>query len=160
MSPTSRSQCTVGMLSIGRVVGGGKEGAFRHSWQRGWLAAWLRHPRKNRSRSSATPARLSLLGGQLRMLMRRGTVSIVAMHERSMLTCRDQQHPSTAHCPAHLVPLPWRRLRGHLCSARSGAMPFRKHLNDAPCSQHAVNKRSARQTCKRKMACTCSAGMG
>ena len=113
MSPTSRSQCTVGMLSIGRGVGGGKEGAFRHSWQRGWLAAWLRHPRKNRSRSSATPARLSLLGGQLRMLMRRGTVSIVAMHERSMLTCRDQQHPSTAHCPAHLVPLPWRRLRGH-----------------------------------------------
>jgi len=86
MSPTSRSQCTVGMLSIGRVVGGGKEGAFRHSWQRGWLAAWLRHPRKNRSRSSATPARLSLLGGQLRMLMRRGNVSIVAMTHLALVS--------------------------------------------------------------------------
>jgi hypothetical protein len=62
------------------------------SWH--WFAAiyraaacvsWLRHPRKNRSRSSATPARLSLLGGQLRMLMRRGNVSIVAMTHSALV---------------------------------------------------------------------------
>jgi hypothetical protein len=63
------------------------------SWHRFaaiYLAAacvsWLRHPRKNRSRSSATPARLSLLGGQLRMLMRRGNVSIVAMTHLALVS--------------------------------------------------------------------------
>jgi len=119
MPKTSSSQSTVAMLSQGRGVG---EGAFQralgaHGSAAGFLAAWLRHPRKNRSRSSATPARLSLLGGQLRMLMRRGNVSIVAMHKRSMLTCHDQQAGSPRLQTGMLTSshwLPRQRRRGHL----------------------------------------------
>ena len=119
MPKTSSSQFTVAMLSQGRGVG---EGAFQralgaHGSAAGFLAAWLRHPRKNRSRSSATPARLSLLGGQLRMLMRRGNVSIVAMHKRSMLTCHDQQAGSPRLQTGMLTSshwLPRQRRRGHL----------------------------------------------